>query len=102
VRVVLYALLFLPALAGIVYVVLRRRPRVLEEAVPEAGRMAGKAGAARPEDRVVFCAPPNPFATLEGLLGELERKTLDERAVAELEALAAELEAAAARLERVR
>jgi hypothetical protein len=78
VQVVLYALLFLPALAAIASILLRRRPAVLEEAVPE-----------------------NPFATLEGLLGELERKTLDERDVAELEALAVELEAAAARLERV-
>jgi hypothetical protein len=77
VEVVLYALLFLPALLAIAYVV-RRRPRLLEEAVPE-----------------------NPFATIDGLLEELERKTLDERDVAELEQLAAELEAAAARLERV-
>jgi hypothetical protein len=75
---VLYALLFLPALLAIAYVVVGRRPRVLEEAVPE-----------------------NPFATIDGLLSELERKTLDERDVAELERLAVELEAAAARLEGV-
>jgi hypothetical protein len=81
VRVVLYALLFLPALLAIAYVVVRaRRPvTIAEEAVVSA----------------------SPFAALDTLLGELERKTLDERDVAELEQLAAELEAAAARLERV-
>jgi hypothetical protein len=78
VRVVLYALLFLPALVAIAYVV-RRRPRTLEEAV----------------------APANPFDTLDSVLGELEAATLDERGIDELERLAAELEAAAAELERV-
>jgi hypothetical protein len=76
----LYALLFLPALLAIAYVAARaRRPvRIVEEAVPD-----------------------NPFSALETLLEQLERKTLDERDVAELEALADELEAAASRLERV-
>ena len=82
----LYALLFLPALLGAAYVLLRPRPaRVLEEAA--------------------VAAPPtvsgdvDPLDALEALLGELERATLDERDVAQLETLADELEAAAARLE---
>jgi len=65
---VLYALLFLPALAAIAFVVLRR-PKTLAEAVPE-----------------------NPFAELDALLGELESATLDERSAAELVALAERLE----------
>jgi len=73
----LYALLFLPALLAIAYVV-HRRPRVLEAAV-EA----------------------NPFDTLDSVLAELESATLDERGIAELERLAGELEAAALELERV-
>ena len=77
----LYALLFLPALLALGCVVVRvRRPVTIVE-----------------EAAVVT----TPFSTLETLLGELERKTLDERDVAELEALADELEAAAQRLERV-
>jgi hypothetical protein len=77
---VLYALLFLPALLGIAYVVVRaRRPVRIVEAAVET----------------------NPFAELESLLDELERATLDERDAAELEALAQGLEEAAARLERV-
>jgi hypothetical protein len=78
VQPVLYALLFLPAVVAIAYALLRPRPRVMAEAVPD-----------------------NPFATLEALLEQLEHRTLDERDAAELEALAQELEAAAARLERV-
>ncbi len=73
----LYALLFLPALLAIAYVV-HRRPRTLEEAVVE-----------------------NPFQTLDAILDRLESATLDERDVAELERLADELERAAQRLERV-
>jgi hypothetical protein len=65
---VLYALLFLPALMAIAFVVLRR-PKTLAEAVRE-----------------------NPFAELEELLSELESATLDERSAAELEALAERLE----------
>lgn len=65
---VLYALLFLPALAAIAYVVLRR-PKTLAEAVPE-----------------------NPFAELDALLGELESATLEERTADELVALAERLE----------
>jgi hypothetical protein len=65
---VLYALLFLPALAAIVFV-LMRRPKTLEEAVAE-----------------------NPFAELDAVLAELESATLGERSVQELEALAERLE----------
>jgi len=68
VALVLYALLFLPALAAIAFVVLRR-PKTLAEAVPE-----------------------NPFAELDELLAELEAATLDERSADELEALAERLE----------
>ena len=76
----LYALLFLPALVTIAWVFRPRRARIVEET-------------AAVED--------NPFDTLETLLAELERTTLDERDVAGLEALAEELERAAAQLERV-
>jgi hypothetical protein len=76
----LYALLFLPALVTIAWVFRPRRARIVEET-------------ATVED--------NPFDTLETLLAELERTTLDERDVAGLEALADELERAAAQLERV-
>ena len=64
----LYALLFLPALVAIAFVVLRR-PKTLAEAVPE-----------------------NPFAELDTLLGELESATLEERTAEELVALAERLE----------
>ena len=73
----LYALLFLPALLAVAYVV-HRRPKVLDAAVES-----------------------NPFETLDAVLGELEGVTLDERVIDELERLAAELEAAALELERV-
>jgi hypothetical protein len=80
VAVVLYALLFLPALAAIAYVVVRaRRPVTIVEET---------------------AAPENAFATLDTLLSELERLTLDERGVDELERLAAELERTARELER--
>jgi len=92
----LYALLFLPALAAIAYVVLRPRakPRVLAEAVPPPATISGDV---------------DPIAALDALLVELEGTTvriggadeLDERAVAELEELAEKLEAAAASLEGV-
>ena len=75
----LYALLFLPALLGIVYVV-HRRPRIVEEAV---------------------VATENPFEALDSVLAHLESGTLEERDVAELERLADELERAARGLERV-
>ena len=65
---VLYALLFLPALMAIAFVVLRR-PKTLAEAVPE-----------------------NAFAELDELLAELESATLDERSAAELDTLAERLE----------
>ena len=73
----LYALLFLPALLAVAYVV-HRRPKVLDAAVES-----------------------NPFDTLDAVLAELEGLTLDERGIDELERLAAELEAAALELERV-
>ena len=76
---VLYALLFLPALLAIVYVV-HRRPRVVEEAV---------------------VTTENPFETIDSLLTKLESAALEERDVAELERLAGELERAAQQLERV-
>jgi hypothetical protein len=92
----LYALLFLPALVAIAYVVLRPRaiPRVLAEAVPPPATISGDVG---------------PIAALDALLVELEGTTvriggadeLNERAVAELEQLAEKLEAVAASLERV-
>jgi hypothetical protein len=93
---VLYALLFLPALAAIVLMCLRARPqqRVLAEAVPAPATITGEV---------------DPIAALDALLAELEGTTvriggadvLDERAVVELEALADKLEAAAASLERI-
>jgi hypothetical protein len=91
----LYALLFLPALAAIAFVVLRPRPtRVLAEIAPAPASISGDA---------------DPLAALDALLVELEGATvridgadeLDERAVVELERLADKLEAAAASFERV-
>ncbi|HEX3225124.1 MAG TPA: hypothetical protein VHQ89_03425 [Gaiellaceae bacterium] len=91
----LYALLFVPAIVAIAFVVLRPRakPRVLAEAVPPAATITGEV---------------DPIAALDALLTELESTTvriggadeLDVRAVAELEQLAEKLEAAAASLER--
>jgi hypothetical protein len=78
VLLVLYALLFLPALLAAAYVLLLRRPKTVELAV-EA----------------------NPFETIDAVLAKLEATTLDARRVDELERLAEELEAAAAQLERV-
>jgi predicted transcriptional regulator len=88
---VLYALLFLPALVAIAFVVLRPRPRVLAEAVPEPPELTGEI---------------DPIAALDALLAELEQTTvridgadeLDEDAVTRLEQLAERLEAAAASL----
>ena len=78
---VLYALLFLPALAAIAYILLRTRPvAILEETAVLAA---------------------NPFDTIDAILEQLESATLDERGADELERLAGELEAAAAQLERV-
>ena len=88
----LYALLFLPALLGIAYVLLVRRrsepaPRIVAEAVPPSvAQVSGE---------------PDPLQALETLLSELERATLDERDVVELERLAEQLEATARVLERV-
>ena len=74
----LYALLFLPALVAIAYVVLRpRRTTIAEEAIVA-----------------------NPFDVIDSILEQLESATLEERGAAELERLAAELEAAASQLER--
>ena len=88
----LYALLFLPALLAIAYVVVRWRRSepvhvVVAEAVPApAAQVSGEA---------------DPLEALETLLAERERATLDERDVEELERLAEQLEATARELERV-
>jgi hypothetical protein len=81
VAAVLYVLLFLPALLALAWVFRPRRDLIVEE--------------------TTAAVEHNPFETLETLLAELERTTLEERDVAELEALAAELERAAVQLERV-
>jgi hypothetical protein len=94
---VLSALLFLPALVAVAFVLLRTRvdePRVLAEAVPPPAELSGEV---------------DPLAALDALLTELERTTvridgadaLDDGAVVELEQLAEKLEAAAASLVRV-
>lgn len=91
---VLYALLFLPAILAIAFVLVRRPVRVLEEVAPAAATISGDV---------------DPIATLDALLAELEGATvridgadeLDDNAVVELERLADMLEAAAASLERV-
>jgi hypothetical protein len=91
---VLYALLFLPAVLAIAFVLVRRPVRVLAEAAPQPPTISGDV---------------DPLATLDALLAELEGATvridgadeLDEHAVVELERLADKLEAAAASLERV-
>lgn len=84
----LYALLFLPALLAIAWVATRpRQPQVLAEAVAEPAP-------------AVVSGDPDPLAALDTLLAELERATveldaadaLDERSVADLEALAERLE----------
>ena len=92
----LYALLFLPAVVAIAYVVLRPRhePRVLAAAVSPPVTITGDV---------------DPIAALDALLAELEGTTvriggadeLNEQAAFELERLAEKLEAAAASLERV-
>jgi hypothetical protein len=91
---VLYALLFLPALIAIAFVLVRRPVRVLAEAAPPPATISGAV---------------DPIATLDALLAELEGATvridgadeLGDDAVVELERLADMLEAAAASLERV-
>jgi hypothetical protein len=91
---VLYALLFLPAVLAIAFVLMRRPVHVLAEAAPQAAAISGTV---------------DPLATIDALLAELEGATvridgadeLDDRAVVELERLADRLEAAAAALERV-
>lgn len=88
----LTALLFVPAVLAIAFLLLRRRriepPRVLAEAVPPPATISGAV---------------DPVAALDALLVELERTTvridgadeLDGDAVLQLERLAALLEAAA-------
>jgi hypothetical protein len=88
----LTALLFVPAVLAIAFLLLRRRPgqppRVLAEAVAPPATISGEV---------------DPVAALDALLAELERTTvridgadeLDGDAVLELERLAALLEAAA-------
>ena len=91
---VLYALLFLPAVVAIGFVLVRRPVRVLAEVAPPPAAISGSV---------------DPIATLDALLAELEGTTvridgsdeLDESSVYELEQLAEKLEAAAASLERV-
>jgi hypothetical protein len=91
---VLYALLFLPAILAIGFVLVRRPVRVLAEVAPTPATISGDV---------------DPIATLDALLAELEGATvridgadeLDDNAVLELERLADMLEAAAASLERV-
>jgi len=87
---VLYALLFLPAVLAIAFVLVRRRPvRVLAEAALPPATISGAL---------------DPMAELDALLVELEGATvridgadeLDEHAVVELERLADRFEAAAA------
>jgi hypothetical protein len=89
---VLYALLFLPAIVAIAFVLFRtRQPRVLAEAVPTPPELTGEI---------------DPIAALDTLLAELEQATvkidgadeLDDAAVVRLEQLAEKLEAAAASL----
>jgi hypothetical protein len=90
----LYALLFLPAIVAIAFVLVRRPVRVLAEATPAPATISGDV---------------DPLVTLDALLAELEGATvridgadeLDNDAVLELEQLAEKLEAAAASLERV-
>jgi hypothetical protein len=91
---VLYALLFLPALLAIAFVLVRRPVRVLAEVAVLPATISGDV---------------DPIVTLDALLAELEGATvridgadeLDEHAVVELERLADKFEAAAAALERV-
>ncbi|MEA2885495.1 MAG: hypothetical protein QOH32_4801 [Bradyrhizobium sp.] len=91
---VLYALLFLPAVVAIAFMLVRRPVRVLEEAAAAPATISGNV---------------DPVATLDALLAELEGATeridgadeLGDDAVLELERLADLLEAAAASLERV-
>ena len=92
---VLYALLFLPAVLAIAFVLVHRRPvRVLAEAALPPATISGAL---------------DPMAELDALLVELEGATvridgadeLDEHAVVELERLADRFEAAAASLEGV-
>ena len=87
----LYALLFVPAVVAIAFVLFRARPRVLAEAVPAPPELSGEV---------------DPIAALDALLVELEQATaridgadeLDDDAVTRLEQLAEKLEAAAASL----
>jgi len=84
---VLLALLFIPALVAIAFVLVRRPVRVLAEVAVAPTTISG---------------PVDPISTLDGLLAELEGASLTDSSVAQLEQLADKLEAAAASLERVR
>jgi len=77
---VLIALLFLPAVAVIVFMVVRRPVRVLAEETPPPATVSGAA---------------DPVTTLDALLAELENSALGNRSAAQLEQLADKLEAAA-------
>jgi hypothetical protein len=91
---VLYALLFVPALLAIAFVLVRRPVRVLAEVALTPATISGDV---------------DPIVTLDALLAELEGATvridgadeLDEHAVVQLERLADKFEAAAAAIERV-
>lgn len=90
----LLALLFVPALLAIAFVLARRPVRVIAEAAPLPATVTGAV---------------DPLTALDALLAELEGATvriggadeLDVNAVVELERLADKFEAAAASLERV-
>jgi len=77
---VLIALFFLPAVAVIVFMVVRRPVRVLAEETPPPAAVSGAA---------------DPVTTLDALLAELENSALGNRSAAQLEQLADKLEAAA-------
>ena len=82
----LLALFFLPAIAVIAYMLVRRPVRVLAEETPLPATVSGAV---------------DPVTTLDALLAELEDSSLGDRSAAQLEELADKLEAAAAGLERV-
>jgi len=76
---VLLALFFLPAIAVIAFMLVRRPVRVLAEETPPPATVSGAV---------------DPVTTLDALLAELEDSALGDRSAAELEQLADKLEAA--------
>jgi hypothetical protein len=83
---VLLALFFLPAIAVVAFMLVRRPVRVLAEETPRAATVSGLV---------------DPVTTLDALLAELEDSTLGDRTAAQLEQLADKLEAAADGLKSV-